>query len=172
MNMNVTIRPESPSDIERIYAITIEAFKEEIHSDHTEQYIVNALRRSGALTISTVAELDGTVVGHVAVSPVVISSGDKNWFGVGPISVQPDYQGMGIGSDLMQAVIKQLKAQGAAGCVLLGEPSFYTRFGFKSYAALSLSGVPAEYFQALSFGSAIPTGTVSYHKAFAAISDE
>jgi hypothetical protein len=63
--------------------------------------IVNALRRTGKLTISLVADSEGTVVGHVAVSPVSISDGTPDWFGLGPISVLPEHQRHGVGSRLM-----------------------------------------------------------------------
>ena len=56
--------------------------------------------------------------------------------------------------------------RGAAGCVLLGEPAFYGRFGFKAEPQLRLPGVPPEYFQALAFGPSRPQGTVAYHAAF------
>lgn len=74
------------------------------NTSHTEHHIVAALRDAGALIISLVAEQNGQIVGHVAVSPVMINGSDKeNWFGLGPISVLPDHQGQGIGSALMNA---------------------------------------------------------------------
>ena len=57
---------------------------------------------------------------------------------------------------------------GAAGCVLLGDPAYYRRFGFECHAGLVLPGVPPEYFMALAFKGAVPCGAVSYHPAFAA----
>nr|MBP9942563.1 N-acetyltransferase [Comamonas sp.] len=99
--MNLHIRHERPQDIATITALTAAAFASQEHSSHTEQFIVNALRRSQQLTISLVAVLDEDIVGHVAASPVTISSGAQGWFGIGPISVWPDRQGQGIGSALM-----------------------------------------------------------------------
>ena len=142
------------------------AFLNEQHSSHTEQFIVNQLRKDGQLTISLVALEQEAVVGHVAVSPVRISSGETDWYGLGPISVWPEQQGQGIGSQLMNAALEQLKQLGAKGCVLLGDPEYYYRFGFKSYPDLILPDVPPKYFQAISFVNNIPKGTVSYHEAF------
>lgn len=84
--MPLTIRRETPADVAAIEAVTVAAFLNAPHTSHTEQFIVNALRKAGKLTISLVAEEDGQIVGHVAVSPVLISDGTNGWFGLGPIS--------------------------------------------------------------------------------------
>lgn len=70
--MNISIRAETPGDIDAIAHLTEAAFRNETHSSHTEQYIVDALRRAGALTLSLVAEANGQVIGHIAASPVTI----------------------------------------------------------------------------------------------------
>jgi putative acetyltransferase len=166
--MRVDIRAEQPTDCEVIDAVTAAAFLNAPYSDHTEQFIVKGLREAGALSISLVAERDGTVVGHVAVSPVTIADGSTGWFGLGPISVLPEYQGRGIGSQLMEAALDVLRHMGAAGCVVLGEPAYYGRFGFRLEPKLKFPAAPAEYFQAISFGSPVPCGIVAYHRAFGA----
>jgi len=166
MNNTITIRNEQPEDINAIAKLTEAAFQHEEHSSHTEQFIVNALRRAGQLSVSLVAVENDTVVGHVAISPVTISSGAQNWYGLGPISVFPTRQQQGIGSALMKASLAQLQRIGGVGCVVLGDPGYYGRFGFKAHAGLELPGIPAEYFQALAFGGELPVGVVSYHKAF------
>jgi predicted N-acetyltransferase YhbS len=66
----------------------------------------------------------------------------------------------------MNQALLELDHAGASGCVLLGDPEFYGRFGFHTDARLELPGVPAEYFQVRCFKGAVPTGTVSYHAAF------
>mgnify|MGYP000681092643 CR=1 FL=1 len=85
--MNLKTRNENKGDIDAIEKITIEAFLNAPHTDHTEQYIVRELRDSGALSISLVAENQGEIVGHVAISPVTISDGAKGWFGLGPKAI-------------------------------------------------------------------------------------
>ncbi len=136
--MNYTIRPESCKDRASIHALTEAAFRDAPHSSHTEQFIVDALRSRGELSLSLVAEKDGQVVGHIALSPVTISDGSTGWFGVGPISVLPGCQGQGIGAALMHAALDALRGQGAQGCVVLGEPSYYGRFGFHAEPGLVL----------------------------------
>ncbi len=164
--MTLTIRPEQRGDESAIAELTQAAFATMAYSSHTEHLIVGALRHAGALTLSLVAQAEGQLLGHVAVSPVSLSCGVSGWFGLGPISVLPGHQGQGIGSQLMAAVVAGLKDIGAKGCVLLGEPAYYSRFGFQHYPELVLPGVPAEYFQALALVGTVPAGEVSYHPAF------
>lgn len=164
--MNIIIRDEQVEDIEAIEHLTKAAFQNAEHTSHTEHFIVNRLRNHGQLTVSLVAVEDGSIIGHVAISPVQISSGEIGWYGLGPISVHPDKQGLGIGSLLMKKSLEELKNLGAKGCVLLGYPKYYSRFGFKNYPELILPDVPSEYFQALSFSGDFAKGYVSYHEAF------
>lgn len=182
--MNIIIRNETAADIEAINKVTVTAFLNAPHTEHTEQFIVKALRKADVLTVSLVAELDGQLVGHVAISPVTISDGAgkgisdetgvgaedstvvTGWYGLGPISVIPEHQGQGIGSALMKASLVSLEQCPAAGCVVLGDPALYKKFGFKPEACLVLPGVPAEYFQALCFTDELPTGEVTYHQGF------
>ena len=166
--MSIRIRKEQIKDIQHIHDVTTAAFLEAPHTDHTEQFIVSALRESGALSISLVAEEGGSIVGHIALSAVVISDGTENWYGLGPISVLPNNQGKGVGSKLMNAAIQELKKIDAKGCVLLGDPNYYQRFGFNAREGLILMDVPPEYFQALVLEGKLPQGTVTYHESFSA----
>ena len=164
--LNLTLRNEHADDIENIFNLTQLAFLNAAHTDHTEHLIVNALREANQLTISIVAELDQQIIGHVAISPVEISSGAQHWYGLGPISVAPEYQHQGVGKALIQHALQQLQQFNAAGCVVLGDPAYYSKFGFQPHDRLILEGVPADYFQALTFNQSIQQGTVKYHPAF------
>ncbi|CAM4035044.1 5'-deoxynucleotidase [Pseudomonas wadenswilerensis] len=164
------LRPETLADCPAIELLTAAAFAHAPHSSHTEHFIVNALRRAGQLSVSLVAEEAGHIIGHVALSPVSLSDGSTGWYGLGPISVAPERHGQGIGSQLMHAALQALQALGAAGCVVLGDPGYYGRFGFVVRPELVLPGVPPEYFQARSYTSRWPQAQVSYHPAFEATS--
>jgi putative acetyltransferase len=164
--MSTKIRAETSGDAQVIEAVTTSAFLNALHTGHTEQHIVAALRRAGMLSVSLVAEDDGSVLGHVAISPVSISDGAVGWFGMGPVSVLPQHQRRGIGSQLVREALRLLRSRSASGCVVLGEPQYYRRFGFQTDPDLVLPGVPPHYFQALSFDSSKPRGTVTYHEAF------
>ena len=162
------IRKETTSDIEAITQITIAAFRTVPISNHTEQFIIKALRAAGALTLSLVAEIDGRVVGHVAFSPVIISDGATGWYGLGPVSVLPDYQKQGIGKALINKGLSLLKDMGGEGCALVGDPNYYKRFGFKNYPELIHEGIPQEVFLVLPFTEKIPKGIVVFHEGFKA----
>jgi putative acetyltransferase len=162
------IRNETKFDIEAISEITIAAFRTLAISNHTEQFIINALRNANALTISLVAEVDGRVVGHIAFSPVTISDSSPNWYGLGPVSVLPEYQKQGIGKSLVNQGLSLLKALGGKGCALVGDPAYYQRFGFRNIPSLIHDGIPQEVFLALPFDNKIPQGTVMFHEGFLA----
>lgn len=166
--MDILIRPESAQDAAAIHRVTAAAFEHAPHTSHTEQFIVDALRDAGQLAVSLVAEHRGRVVGHVALSPVTISDGTAQWLGLGPVSVLPELQRQGIGTRLVQRALELARRLGASGCVVLGDPVYYGRFGFKAEPALTLPGVPPEYFQALALRDAMPSGIVAYHESFSA----
>ncbi len=167
MKMTIVIRDEQPADTEAIFDLTRLAFLNAAHTNHTEQFIVNALRQSGHLALSLVAE-EGLPIGHVAFSPVAISNGEVGWYGVGPLSVRPEHQRKGVGTRLMQQGLARLINMKAQGCVLVGDPVYYARFGFSRCADLTLPGVPPEYFLGKSFGNAMPKGEVTFSPAFGA----
>ncbi len=165
---NITIRDETTEDEDDITTVTVEAFNTLEVSEHTEQFIIKALRAAGALTLSLVAEADGRVVGHIAFSPVSLSDGTEGWYGLGPVSVLPQLQRQGIGKALIHEGLVRLRMLGARGCCLVGHPEYYCKFGFENAEGLVLEGVPAEVFFVLAFDGQIPQGLVSFHEAFLA----
>ncbi|GHH57803.1 GCN5 family N-acetyltransferase [[Pseudomonas] boreopolis] len=167
-NPGVSIRDEAAKDADAIGILTRLAFMQATHSSGTEQFIVAALRRADRLTVSLVATHGPELIGHVAISPVGLSTGETDWHGLGPLSVHPRWQRQGVGSALVRAALDRLRRLKSRGCVVLGDPGYYARFGFKTWPDLSLPGVPARYFQALPLGHGIPRGEVSYHAAFSA----
>ncbi|MDY0282446.1 MAG: N-acetyltransferase [Salinivirgaceae bacterium] len=162
------IRKETVADIEAITEVTIAAFKTLPISQHTEQYIIDALRDADALAISLVAEIDERVVGHIAFSPVTVSDGETGWYGLGPVSVLPEYQKQGIGKSLIDEGLSLLKELGARGCALVGDPNYYKRFGFRNYPELAHEGIPQEVFLALPLTERAPQGIVVFHEGFLA----
>lgn len=168
MNPNLIIRDETDADIDAITDVTVAAFETLEISQHTEQFIVQALRAANALAVSLVAEMDGRVVGHAAFSPVTVSDGARDWYGVGPVSVQPERQRTGIGKALMREGLARLKELNARGCCLVGHPDYYRKFGFENLPGLVIEGVPPEVFLALPFAEPVPQGTVTFHEAFGA----
>lgn len=165
-NIVLTIRPETNSDERDIANVIALAFADHPMSNGEEVGMVARLRDDNALTLSLVAIIDDAVVGHIAFSTVTIDGKFCGWYGLAPVSVLPQRQHKGVGFALINEGLAQLQQLGAKGCVLLGEPEYYSKFGFQAVVDLVLAGVPPEYFQALSFGDYIPSGMVKYHAAF------
>lgn len=142
MNRDIVIRAESVADHGAITEVTTAAFATLPISNHTEAFIIEALRAANALTVSLVAERDGRVIGHVAFSPVAVSDGTRDWYGLGPVSVVPDQQRRGVGTALIHEGLSRLKGLQARGCCLVGHPEYYKRFGFRNTPGLVYEGVP------------------------------
>ena len=168
MTSRINIRSETNDDIGAITEVTIAAFQTLEISNHTEQFIIKALRAAKALTISLVAESDGRVIGHIAFSPVTISDGTRGWYGLGPVSVLPAYQRQGIGKALIDEGLSRLKGMQARGCCLVGHPEYYRKFAFTNVTGFVHEGVPQEVFLALSFDGHVPHGEVTFHEGFSA----
>lgn len=165
--MKMKIRDEKKQDVKAIYELTKAAFAPIDMSDGSEPDIIDRLRKDGDLTVSLVALKGNEIVGHIAFSPVTISDQRGYWFGLGPISVQPSQQRAGIGRQLIESGLERIRSLGADGCVLLGDPSYYGRFGFQSHGDLIYGSVPTEYVQSLSFGKERAVGELHYSPAFA-----
>jgi putative acetyltransferase len=155
-----------PADAAAISTVITAAFLEAEHSGGNEARIVERLREAAALTVSLVATEDERILGHVAFSPVTVDGLSDGWFGLGPVAVVPDRQRQGIGTALIEAGLARLRAHGSKGCVVLGEPAYYRRFGFAADPNLRLAGVPAGHFQRLIFKEQPCGGLVEYHPAF------
>jgi putative acetyltransferase len=168
MNPKIVIRDETEADAGAISEVTIAAFSTLAISNHTEQFVIGALRAAKALTVSLVADMHGRVVGYIAFSPVTISDGTRDWYGLGPVSVLPECQRKGIGKSLVREGLSRLKDLNARGCCLVGHPDYYRKFGFKNVSGLVHAGVPQEVFFILSFGGRTPQGVVTFHEAFQA----
>lgn len=159
------LRPERTADIDAIRALTVRAFDGHPHSDGSEPAIIDALRAAGALSLSLVAIRDDAVAGHVAVSPVDWA-GEGDWYGLGPISVEPAHQQQGIGSALIRAALDHIRGRDAAGCVVAGDPAYYARFGFRQDRRFTYPGLPPDYFMVLPFAPVSGAGVARYHPAF------
>ena len=159
------IREERPEDAGRIGPVIDAAFETAAVSSGTEAKIVERLRSAGALRLSLVAERDGAIVGHIAVSATAI--GDRgDWALIGPMAVLPAFQSQGIGSALMEEALRRLRAEGTDGAALVGDPAYYGRFGFRAWPGLKLHGVPDEFVLALPFTEGVPDGELAHHEAF------
>ena len=161
------IRTEQPADIEAIHAVHASCFPTELEAN-----LVDALRESGHLTVSLVADAGGTVVGHVAFSPVTAVTGAAG-IGLGPVAVIENQRRQGVAAQLIGDGLDSCRALGYQWAVVLGEPAYYSRFGFRSAVEFGLSDEygGGQYFQAVELKpGGIPRGAglVRYAPEFAA----
>ncbi|MDR0183821.1 GNAT family N-acetyltransferase [Lysobacter arvi] len=163
------IRTETHDDHAAIRELLGEAFAESDGKGRIEQRIVDELRRDGELSLCLVADIDGRIAGVAVFSPVAIE-GANAWYGLGPVAVAPRDQGNGVGTALIRAGLAELGDRGAAGCVVLGEPAYYARFGFRNDGELRYADAPPEYFLSLPFKDDGAKGDVRYHPSFSAAS--
>ena len=162
----LTIREELPADEAAIRELTLRAFIGHPYSDGDEADVINRLRADGDLYLSLVA-LDGEeIIGQVTYSQARLSNGETGWMVVGPIAVEPSRQGEGIGRGLIERGEAEMKARGAKGITVLGDPRLYARFGFVQGTPMQLEGELGEFLQVKSYGAPIPAASISYAPAF------
>lgn len=159
------LRREREQDQQHIAEVVRLAFADHPRSNGSEPRIVANLRACNDLAVSLVAELEGQVVGHVALSLVVLSPFYGGWYGLGPLAVRPAFQRRGIGSLLVNQGLTELRALGASGCVVFGNPAYYGRFGFAACDQLTYEGGASEHFMALAFQGMVPQAAVTYSPA-------
>ena len=169
----ITIRSEEPADAEVIHSIHQSAFPTE-----AEARLVDRLRQERKLALSLIAEVNDSVVGHVAFSPVSVEPGSpaKRGLGLGPVAVLREWQRKGIGEHLITGGVEECRRDGYSFVVVLGEPEYYERFGFRR---ASLFGLGNEYgvddpFMVLELrlgGLPKVPGTVKYVKVFSELTD-
>jgi len=164
--VNILIRPETPADHTAIHDVTERAFATMPYSDGDEQELIDKLRESEVLSISLVAESDGEVAGHIAFSPASAADGSQGWFALGPVAVEPKLQRQGVGKKLIRQGIELLGKLNASGCVLVGDPNYYSYFGFKPFPQFCPEGQPAEFFMILPLAIAKPESVIRFHSLF------
>jgi putative acetyltransferase len=132
----VTIRSETPEDIAAIHRLNVQAFDQRPN----EARLVDLLRAAGKAVISLVAVSEGEVMGHVLFSPVTLDPPNAGFTGVGlgPVAVSPEFQRQGIGSRLIREGLDRCRQMGFEAVVVLGDPRYYSRFGFKRAGSFGL----------------------------------
>ena len=164
--LKIEIRRELKTDQNTIRELTEAAFDGRPYAGGDEQDVIDRLRRSKALTLSLVATQEGEVIGQITFSPAIVEDASSPWFALGPVSVVPSRQGEGIGSALIQEGLGRITSMGALGCILTGDPNYYSKFGFVLSPANSPENESELYFQLKLLAGKQPFGTFSFDRAF------
>lgn len=139
------IRAETLADI-----VVVDALLKDVFPTHAEAKLVKHLRENGRRTLALVAcAEDGEIIGYVLFSPVTLEQDDFNWQGLAPLAVKASYREQGIGQALVNEGLNSLAELGYPVCMVLGDPKYYARFGFKAAKPLGLSSQWSEYDDAL-----------------------
>ena len=166
----IKIRPEQPDDALAVYSVNQLAF-----GQPTEAILVVKLRIACPEALSLVAVMDDQIVGHILFTPVTVADpkGEIKGMGLAPMSVLPDFQGRGIGSQLVRAGLEILSKRPISFIIVLGHPEYYPRFGFVPASGQGLTcqwpGVPDEAFMVLIFDDLVmskASGMVKYREEF------
>lgn len=150
---NLIIRPENPNDYKEAELMTMRSFWNKYRPGCTEHLMIRIIRESDDYLpeLSRVAELDGRIVGAVYYTKAWIVDGDirHEMVTFGPLAVEPTLEGNDIGGALMKETIKLAKEAGVAGIVLMGEPDYYPRFGFRRGSDFGITDINGNTFDAL-----------------------
>ncbi len=149
---NIKIRPENTGDFDEIYNLVKVAFQTAKVSDGDEQDYVIKLRNSGNYIpeLALVAEINGKLIGHIMLTKLYIENLERKYdtLLVAPLSVVLEYRNMKIGSLLMEKALEAARNMGYQSAFLLGDPGYYSRFGFKQaldFGIQNKNNFPPEY---------------------------
>ncbi len=142
------IRQARPADYDSIYAFVRTAFETAKVSDGAEQDFVLGLRKGGLVPeLELLAEEDGVLIGHIMLTKAFVRKEGAS-FGtllLAPLSVALARRNHGVGAALVRESLGRARSLGHASAVLVGDPAYYGRFGFRAAAPVVYPGVPGEY---------------------------
>ncbi|HEY3371938.1 MAG TPA: N-acetyltransferase [Prolixibacteraceae bacterium] len=142
MNQILHIRKETTADYPWVNELTERAFKTMTFSNGNEGKLVDNLRKASTFIerLSLVAEINGQVVGHILLTPICIENGQEyiESLALAPVSVLPEFQNQGIGSQLILAAHQKAKDLGFESIIVLGHAKYYPRFGYQTASRWSI----------------------------------
>ncbi|QCR33483.1 GNAT family N-acetyltransferase [Lysinibacillus sp. SGAir0095] len=155
--MDILIRKELTKEYNTTEKVVKKAFLNEEYSDKKEHLLVSRIRKSDSFIpeLSLLAiDQDNEIVGHILLSKITIVNDDKtvDSLALAPVSVIPEHQKKGIGSQLIHAALKKAKEIGYHSVIVLGHKNYYPKFGFKQASLWNIQApfdVPDEVFMAL-----------------------
>lgn len=148
------------------------AFRAQYGRGDGEVALIAALRTSGDMVAELVAIEEGAVVGHAMFSGMRVEPARCQATALGPVCARIDRQKSGIGSALIRAGLDACRKQGIGAVIVLGDPEYYGRFGFKAANARGIAcAFAGPHLQALELAPGALNGVtaLSYAPAFSAV---
>lgn len=174
--MKINIRQEQPDDFKAVFDLVEKAFITKEYKEPEEHFLVERLRKSYAFIpeLSLVAEVGNKIAGHILLTKLKIKNGQDEFgsLALAPVSVLPEYQGNGIGGQLIVNAHKIAIELGYESVVLLGHENYYPKFGYKQADTFRIElpfDVPKENCMAIELtenGLKNVSGMVEYPKEF------
>lgn len=132
---SIVIRQETSKDYSAVFQLVEEAFIDEIHSDHKEQYLVERLRKSHSFVpeLSIVAMIDSKIIGYVLLTKAKIKSKKRHHttLVLAPVAVDKAFQKKGVGARLIGFAHKKASQMGYGSIVIIGHENYYPKFGYQ-----------------------------------------
>jgi predicted N-acetyltransferase YhbS/Pyruvate/2-oxoacid:ferredoxin oxidoreductase delta subunit len=151
--MNLKLRPETAADYKIVEELTREAFWNIHVPGCNEHLLIHNLRNAKEFVkpLDFVAVYNDKIVGNIvyAKAKVKNDSTEHTVLTFGPLSVLPEYQNMGIGSELINHTVKISKEMGYKAVLIYGDPEYYKRFGFKESKVYEITNKEKKYPAAL-----------------------
>ncbi|NLE44410.1 MAG: N-acetyltransferase [Chloroflexi bacterium] len=150
--------------------MTQRAFWNKHHLGCDEHLLVRKLRTDEAYLpkLSRIAVKDGQVIGSIMYSKAYVMDGDNRTelLTFGPLCVDPDWQGCGVGEMLLRQTMKLAAGEGYRGIVIYGEPEYYPRLGFVTCDHFGITTPDGKNFDAFMGIELVPGGLTGVHGRF------
>ncbi|MGF7144867.1 putative N-acetyltransferase YhbS [Anaerotaenia torta] len=148
----IEIRKETEADWYQVELMTQHAFWNKHHLGCDEHYLVHKLRQDKDYLpeLSRIAVKDGKVIGCIMYSKAHIMDGTQihDIITFGPLCVEPEWQGCGVGELLLKETMSLAADQGYPGIVIFGEPDYYPKIGFKTCDKFHIATADGKNFNA------------------------
>jgi putative acetyltransferase len=173
MKPDFTIVTNCAEHADGIATVTRAAFEKEYGSGDGEVMLIARLRADGDVAVELAALENGVVVGHALFSRLAVEPATIRVAALAPVSARVDWQRSGIGSALIREGLARCKALGFDAVAVLGDPTYYKRFGFTREAARGFEcEYSGEHFQVLELKDGALAGgpwKLTYPAGFASV---
>ena len=157
----VVIRPETPADHDAADHMVMRSFYNRYVPGCSEHLLTHRMRTDPDYvpSLSRVAEMDGVIAGGIWYAQARLAGHGETWpvLLFGPLSVAPEYQRRGLGAMLVSQTLPLAREAGWPGVVIMGDPAYYHRFGFRHAAQHGITladGSCPQALMSIAFGTA------------------